>query len=202
MDNRIYAPVSLPLKYQPMKTAYILFDNITLLDFIGVYDPLSRLRSQGHLPDFSWDLCALTPTVTDSFGLQISVDLVAPDLSGYDLIVVPGGHGTRALRYDPRLLDWLGTATNVPLKTSVCTGALLLGAAGFLRGHRATTHFSEYEALAPYCATVVRETLVDDGKVITAGAVASSLELGLYLCQKFVGSERSESIRRSMAYRG
>lgn len=183
-----------------MKTAYILFNDITLLDFIGVYDPLSRLQSQGHLPDFSWDVCALTPTVVDGFGLETKVDLVAPDLSGYDLIVVPGGYGSRDLQEDPEFLSWLKTAANVPLKTSVCTGALLLGAAGFLKGHRATTHFNEYEALAPYCATVVREELVDDGPVITAGAVASSLDLGLYLCNKFVGPERTEAIRKSMAY--
>jgi len=183
-----------------MKAAYILFNNITLLDFIGVYDPLSRLQSQGHLPDFSWDVCALTPTVIDGFGLETKVDLVAPDLSGYDLIIVPGGYGTRTLQHDPDFLAWLSTAAPVPLKTSVCTGALLLGAAGFLKGHRATTHFNEYEALAPYCATIVKNELVDDGAVITAGAVASSLDLGLYLCNKFVGPERTETVRESMAY--
>lgn len=185
-----------------MKAAYILFNDITLLDFIGVYDPLSRLQSQGHLPDFNWDVCALTPAVVDGFGLETKVDLVAPDLSGYDLVVVPGGYGTRDLQQDPDFLAWLSTAANVPLKTSVCTGALLLGAAGFLEGHRATTHFDEYEALAPYCTTVIKEELVDDGTVITAGAVASSLGLGLYLCNKFVGPERTAVIRRSMAYGG
>lgn len=183
-----------------MKAAFILFDGITLLDFIGVYDPLSRLRSQGHLPEFSWDTCAVNPSVSDSFGLALRVDKVKPDLSGYDLIVVPGGYGTRTLQTDADFISWLKTATGVPLKTSVCTGALLLGAVGFLEGHRATTHFGEYDNLAPYCAEVIREELVDDGAVITAGAVASSLTLGLYLCEKFVGPEKTKVIRRSMAY--
>jgi transcriptional regulator GlxA family with amidase domain len=183
-----------------MKAAYILYDDITLLDFIGVYDPISRLQSQGHLPDFSWDTCALTPTITDSFGLRLEVDQVCPNLIGYDLLIIPGGFGTRMLKDNPTFINWLQTAAEVPLKTSVCTGALLLGAAGFLEGHRATTHFNEYDVLAPYCAEVVREGLVDDGAVITAGAVASSLTLGIYLCEKFVGKEKTAAVRRSMAY--
>ncbi len=183
-----------------MKAAFVLFNGITLLDFIGVYDPLSRLQSQGHLPDFSWDTCAFTPTITDSFGLRVEVDKVTPDLSGYDLLIVPGGFGTRTLQDDLAFMSWLQTAADVPLKTSVCTGALLLGEAGFLKGHRATTHFNEYDALEGYCKEVVREELVDDGAVVTAGAVASSLTLGLYLCEKFVGKEKTETIRKSMAY--
>lgn len=184
-----------------MKAAYILFDGITLLDFIGIYDPLCRLQSQKHLPDFSWDLCALTPTIKDSFGLEMTMDLVTPDLSNYDIIIIPGGFGTRLLQHDPAFLKWLATAEPVPKKVSICTGALLLGAAGFLRGHRATTHFNEYDNLTPYCAEVLHDRIVDDGAVITAGAVASSLDLGLYLCQQLVGSEATEAIRRSMDYK-
>ncbi|WP_273444608.1 DJ-1/PfpI family protein [Neolewinella agarilytica] len=185
-----------------MKVAYILFDGITLLDFIGIYDPLCRLRAQHHLPDFSWDLCAMTPSIQDSFGLEITVDLVAPDLSAYDMIIVPGGFGTRSLQTDSAFLQWLATAEEVPKKASICSGALLLGAAGFLKGHRATTHFNEYETLAPFCREVVRERIVDDGAVITAGAVASSLDLGLYLCRQIVGKQTAEAIRKSMNYLG
>lgn len=185
-----------------MKVAYILFDGITLLDFIGIYDPLCRLQSQHHLPNFSWNLCAMTPTIKDSFGLEMTVDLVSPNLSAYDMIIVPGGFGTRSLQTDTAFLQWLATAEAVPQKVSICTGALLLGAAGFLKGHRATTHFNEYDALAPYCREVVRERIVDDGAAITAGAVASSLDLGLYLCRQLVSEQATEAIRRSMDYRG
>ncbi|MEO0732314.1 MAG: DJ-1/PfpI family protein [Bacteroidota bacterium] len=183
-----------------MRLAYILYDGITLLDFVGAYDPLSRLRSQGHLPDFGWDLCAPTPTVADSFGLTVKVDKVRPDLAAYDVIYVPGGFGSRPLQRDEEFLTWLRTAARVPLKTSVCTGSLLLGAAGLLKGKRATTHFNEYATLAPYCEKVIEEDIVDEGAVITAGAVATSLDLGLYLCRKWVGEEATEAIRRSMAY--
>lgn len=185
-----------------MKVAYLLYDGLTLLDFIGFYDPVSRLQSQGHLPDFDWDLCATTPTIKDSFGLEITVDLVRPDLSTYDVIYVPGGFGTRGLQHDENFLAWLKTSGPVPLKTSVCTGSLLLGAAGFLEGKRATTHFNEYAVLAPYCREVTEERIVDEGSVITAGAVATSLDLGLYLCEKLVGPEKTVLIRRSMDYGG
>lgn len=185
-----------------MKIAFVLFDNITLLDFIGVYDPICRLRSQGHLPDLSWDLCAVSPTVKDGFGLKLIIDRIHPDLGEYDLIIIPGGFGTRPLQQDEAFLAWLRTAQQVPHKASVCTGSLLLGAAGFLQGLRATTHFNEYDTLAPYCQEVVKERIVDDGGVITAGAVASSLDLGLYLCQKLAGPEAAERTRKSMDYPG
>ncbi|MEM9929669.1 MAG: DJ-1/PfpI family protein [Bacteroidota bacterium] len=185
-----------------MRAAYLLFNDLTLLDFIGFYDPMSRLQSQGHLPDFTWHTCAMTPTVKDHFGLEIRVDKVRPDLAGYDLLFVPGGFGTRQLQYDQAFLTWLQTGASVPLKTSVCTGSLLLGAAGFLTERSATTHFNAYEGLVPYCKEVVRkEVIVEDSSVITAGAVASSLELGLYLCDKLVGPNKTERIRKSMAYR-
>ena len=185
----------------PMSIAYLLFDGITLLDFIGVYDPVCRLKSRSHLPDLTWDLCALTPRIRDSFGLEMAVDKVRPDLAGYDMIIVPGGFGTRALQHDPAFTDWLRTAAPVSRKVSVCTGSLLLGAAGFLAGRRATTHFGEYDALAGYCGTVVRERIVTDGPVTTAGAVASSLDLGLNLCAELAGEAAAEDIRRSMNYR-
>lgn len=183
-----------------MQIAYILFDNITLLDLAGIYDPVSRLRPLGFMPQLRWDLCALDETVMDSYHLALQVDKVAPDLSAYDMIIVPGGLGTRAMMKDKQFLKWLGTAAGVRWKVSVCTGALLLGAAGFLKGRRATTHFEQYETLKPYCKEVLQERIVEDFDVITAGAVASSLDLGLYLCEKFAGPKAREAVRQRMDY--
>lgn len=184
-----------------MRAALLLFDDVTLLDFVGCYDPLLRLRTLGYLPDLEADICALMPTIRDGHGLRLTADRVAPDLAGYDLLFVPGGLGTRALRHDPAMLDWLTTAAPVPLKTSVCTGALLLGAAGFLAAHRATTHPSAYDLLRPHAAEVVENvTVVDDGPVITAGAVAASLPLGLHLCRRLAGAEAAAAVRAAMAY--
>ncbi|TFG75386.1 MAG: DJ-1/PfpI family protein, partial [Flavobacteriales bacterium] len=170
-----------------MKIAYILYDGITTLDFIGIYDPVSRLRSMGFLPDLSWHLCAGQPKVKDHFGLDIIVDKVWPKLDGYDALVVPGGFGSRAMQQDKDFIKWLQTAGKDTLKISICTGSLLLGAAGFLKGKRATTHFADYQRLETYAKEVLREQIVDDGDAITAGAVAASLELGVYLCKKWAG---------------
>lgn len=183
-----------------MRIAYLLFDDFTLLDFSGFYDPVSRLRSQGHLLELSWDLCATKPTVRDNFGLQLTVDAIAPDLSVYDLVYLPGGFGTRRLIHNELFLDWLRTAAAVDHLVSVCTGSLLLGAAGLLHGKRATTHFNEYATLAPYVAEVVKERIVTDGKVVTGGAVATSLDLGLHVCGLLAGVEAVKAIRTGMAY--
>jgi len=183
-----------------MKIAYILFHEITLLDFFGFYDPIKNIRSLGFREDLAWDTCAMSPSIKDSFGLEIMVDKVKPHLTGYDMIFVPGGYGTRPLQHDAEFIGWLKTAQDVPYKVSVCTGSLLLGAAGFLHGKAATINFKEYDALRPYCQEVLTSRIVDDGNTITAGAVTSSLDLGLYVCEKLVGKEKTELIRQGMDY--
>ena len=183
-----------------MTIAYILFDGITWLDFIGAYHPISQLQKLGFLPNLTWQTTALTPTIVDDFGLKMSVDLIAPDLSTFDIIIVPGGWGTRPLRYDSTFINWLKTAENVPLKCSVCTGALLLGAAGFLKDKRITTNYQAIDITRAYCREVVDERIVEDNGIITAGAVASSIDLGLFLCAKLAGKEVAEIIRLKMDY--
>ena len=183
-----------------MRVAYVLYDDITLLDFVGFYDPVSRLRSLGYRPDLTWDLCALQAQITDNHGTVINIDRVRPDLSGYELVYVPGGFGSRRLLANSDFLDWLRPASSVPHLVSVCTGSLLLGAAGLLTGRRATTHFNEYDRLAPYVDEVVREDLVHHGPVITGGAVAAALPLGLYVAELLAGKEAATAIRRSMNY--
>ena len=183
-----------------MKIAFIIFDGITWLDLIGIYDPITRLKSYGYLPGLEWDLCAFHPTAKDSFGTEMHATKVKPDLSSYDMLIVPGGFGTRKLQYEPDFMNWIKTATKVPYKSSICTGSLLLGAAGFLQDKHATTHFNEYESLKAYAMKVHKNRIVRDGYTITAGAVASSIDLGLYLCELLVDQEARERIRKAMDY--
>lgn len=138
-----------------MKTAFIIFDQMTSLDLIGVYDPLTRLKSMNFMPNFEWDFCSLTADICDDKGLQFTADKIANPLNEYDHIVVPGGFGTRELQHNHNFLDWLKTATSVKLKSSVFTGSLLLGSAGFLKDKKATTHPNAFEQLKPYCAQVL-----------------------------------------------
>jgi len=182
-----------------MKIAYVIFNDITLLDFIGIYDPISRLQKE-WMPNLSWDVVAFTPTVKDNFGLTLSPQLVQADLSGYDMVFIPGGWGTRQLIHDRQFLNWIQTTNRSALKTSVCTGSLIWGAAGLLANRKATTHFNEYETLTQFGCTVSKDRIVDDGDLITAGAVASSLDLGLYLCNKWCGPAAAEQVRVKMDY--
>ena len=183
-----------------MKAAFVVFDGMTALDFIGFYDPVTRLKSMRIMPDFEWRLCSATQRVADDRGLRLGPDVAKEPLDGYDMLFVPGGFATRQLQHDAAFLDWLKTAAHVPLKVSVCTGALLLGAAGFLHGRRATTHPSALKELAPYCRTVVSDRVVDEGNVITAGGVAASLDLGLHVVQRLSGTEARERIAKQMDY--
>src|SRR5262249_44536581 len=114
--------------------------------------------------------------------------------------VVPGGQGTRALQHDPAFVGWLRTAADVPLKASVCTGALLLGAAGFLAGRPATTHPAAMQELARYCGEVRSERVVDAGGVVTSGGVTAGIDLGLHLVRRLAGAEAMLRVARQMDY--
>jgi transcriptional regulator GlxA family with amidase domain len=185
-----------------MKLAYIIFNGITWLDLIGVYEPLSKLKSNKFLPVLDWDICCFTETAEDAYGLAVKPTKIKQPLNEYDAIIVPGGIGTRQLQYDEDFLSWIRTADEARYKISICTGSLILGAAGFLKGKNATTHFNEYEALKPYCSHVLTDRIVHDGNTITAGAVSSSIDLGLYLCKIWSGPEAAEEIRRRIDYHG
>jgi transcriptional regulator GlxA family with amidase domain len=183
-----------------MKAAFIVFDGMTALDFIGFYDPITRLKSMQIMDNFAWNVCSPARRVVDDRGLQMEADTVGGSLDGYDMLVVPGGFGTRNLQHDRKFMKWMKTARTVPLKISVCTGALLLGSAGFLQGKRATTHPSAYEELEPYCATVVKERVVDEGDIITARGVSSALDMGLHVVQRLAGADARARIAAQMDY--
>jgi cyclohexyl-isocyanide hydratase len=183
-----------------MKAALVIFDGMTMLDFIGFYDALTRLKSMQIMPDFEWRICARTPRATDDRGLALLAGAVGESLAGCDLLFVPGGMGTRTLQHDRAFMDWIGTAGDAKLKISVCTGALILGAAGFLRGRRATTHPSALKELEPYCAQVVKDRIVDEGSVITGGGVATSIDLGLHAVERLAGADARARVARQMDY--
>ena len=183
-----------------MKTAFVVFDRMTSLDFIGFYDPVTRLKSMKIMEDFEWRICSTIQHVVDDRGLRIGVDAAAEPLDSYDMVFVPGGFGTRSLQHDRGFVAWLKTAGPARLKVSVCTGALLLGAAGFLRGRRATTHPSAHQDLEPYCGAVVHDRVVDEGDIITAGGVSSAIDLGLHLVERLAGPGARTRIATQMDY--
>lgn len=183
-----------------MKVAFVIFDRMTSLDFISTYDPVGRLSTMGYMDDLSCSVCSRESPVADDRGLQYLADQVGQPLKGFDMIVVPGGIGTRDLQVDDSFLDWLRTAADSPIKASVCTGSLLLGAAGFLTGHVATSHRSAMEQLAKFCRETSRDRVVDDGDVITARGVTAGIDLGLHLVARIAGANVRREIASQMDY--
>ena len=133
--------------------------------------------------------------------LLLSADRAFDELPTPEVIVVPGGYGTRQLLSDETILGWLRAAhESSQWTTSVCTGALLLGAAGILDGLEATTHWLELETLRAYGATPVTRRVVEQGKVITAAGVSSGIDMALTLAARIAGDQVAQAIQLGIEY--
>jgi transcriptional regulator GlxA family with amidase domain len=185
-----------------MKIAFVIYENMTLLDFAGAYDPLTRLKSMGFVPDLSYDTCARTERVRSSEGAVLIPDRVGNALSGYDYVVIPGGDGIKDLMKDAAFLRWIAVPSDTTVVAAVCGGSLLLGAASLLRTRKATTHPTLMTVLGHFAGVVSPDRIVDEGRIITAGGVTASIDLGLYLCEKIAGPDTRRQIQVQMDYTG
>lgn len=180
-----------------MNIVFFLFDRITALDAIGPYEVLSRLP--GARIDFVG--AARGDVRTDNKFLRLGVDRTFDEVTAADILVVPGGFGTRALETDERALQWIRDIDRTTRVTaSVCTGSLVLGAAGLLRGRRATTHWARLQRLTEFGAIPVSERVVRDGKIATAAGVAAGIDFGLTLALELAGREVAEAIQLGIEY--
>ena len=187
----------------PKRIAFLVFPRLTLLDFIGAYDALRRVAAMSIDQEVTHRVIGTDAEIVDETGLKMTPDSVYEDLSRFDLLYVAGGLGTVTLMDNKRAIDYLKTWGDERPLASVCSGALLLGRAGFLRDKRATTHHQAVELLRPLCREVVtNRRVVDEGRIVTAGGVSSALDLGLYLVEKFWGADARVTIARQMEYRG
>ncbi len=181
--------------------AFLAFPGLTLLDLVGAYDALRRVAPMGIDRGVTTRIIGTKASIEDETGLTVIPDGVYEDLKRFDLLVVPGGAGTRRLQHDERVVDYLRGWGSGRALASVCTGALLLGAAGHLKRKRATTHHLAFDELAPHCREVVRgERIVEDGVVVTAAGVASALDLGLHLVERYWGPDARDRIGAVMEY--
>jgi cyclohexyl-isocyanide hydratase len=187
----------------PKRIAFLVFPRLTMLDFIGAYDALRRVAAMSIDKEVTHRVIGTEAEIVDETGLRITPDSVYEDLSRFDLLYVAGGLGTVTLMDNKRAVDYLKTWGDERPLASVCSGALLLGCAGYLRDKRATTHHQAVELLRPLCREVVtNRRVVDEGRIVTAGGVSSALDLGLYLVEKFWGADARITIARQMEYRG
>jgi transcriptional regulator GlxA family with amidase domain len=180
-----------------MQIAILLFDRLTALDAIGPYEVLSRIP--GAQLDFVAAKPGIVRTDTDRLGLEAGRSIA--EMASPDVILVPGGEGNRPLLRDDPVLSWLRSAhEDSRFTTSVCTGSLVLGAAGILDGLKATSHWAYLEHLTSFGATPVGERVVQDGKVITAAGVSSGIDMALHLAARLAGDEAAKAIQLGIEY--
>jgi transcriptional regulator GlxA family with amidase domain len=177
--------------------AILVFDRITALDAVGPYEVLSRLPGA----EVRFVATEPGPKRTDTGMLGLSADGPLGEVERPDVLLVPGGEGNRPLMRDDAVLEWLREADrHTEWTSSVCTGSLVLGAAGLLRGKRATTHWAYREALAGFGAEPVAERYVIDGKVATAAGVSAGIDLALALAARIAGERTARAIQLGIEY--
>jgi transcriptional regulator GlxA family with amidase domain len=180
-----------------MQVAYLLYDRFTALDITGPHEVLNSL------PDVESVFVAeqAGPIRNESGTLALVADRTLAEVPQPDIVVVPGGFGTRALLEHRPLLDWLRTAHETTTwTTSVCTGALLLAAAGLLDGAPATTHWAARELLGSLGARPVPERVVRHGKIVTAAGVSAGIDMALELVALMQGEDAAKAIQLVIEY--
>lgn len=190
-----------------MDIGVLVFDGLTVLDAVGPYEVLSRLPGVSSL---RWIGCgsasaaragAVVRDDRDRVGVAVDVGMDEVDPSSVDLLVVPGGFGTRPLMKDEAVLSWVRAVhSSSQWTTSVCTGSLVLGAAGLLDGLRATGHWMARELLASTGAVVVEDRVVREGKIVTAAGVSSGIDMALSLAGWIAGDEVAQAIQLAIEY--
>jgi transcriptional regulator GlxA family with amidase domain len=189
----------------PRRIGIVLFDGVEELDAVGPWEVLSYWTHK--YPEDGFEVFTLSPAgglVQCAKGLRVQADHAFADAPAVEVLVHPGGRGTRSLLRDPDHLDWVRRQrAAAPLLTSVCTGSLVYAAAGFLAGRPATTHWSDLEELAGLDPTIQLrpdDRFVDDGDVITSAGVSAGIDMALHLVARLAGVERARQIRRGIQY--
>jgi putative intracellular protease/amidase len=180
-----------------MQIAILIFDKLTALDAVGPYEVLSRLPGA----DLAFVAKQAGPKRTDTGALALTADLALSELRDPDIVLVPGGEGNRPLLGDEEVLDWVRGAHEASTwTTSVCTGSLVLGAAGVLDGRRATSHWAYREQLRSFGAEPVAERVVTDGKIVTAAGVSAGIDMALHLAALVAGDDVARAIQLGIEY--
>ncbi len=180
-----------------MDIAILIYDRFTALDAVGPYEVLSRL------PDARVTFVAERPGPkrTDTGRVALTADASIADMPAPDIVLVPGGPGQSALMDDGPVHDWLrGAHETSTWTTSVCTGSLILAAAGLLQGRRATTHWAAMQELGSLGAEAVTERVVFDGKIVTAAGVSAGIDMALALAARIAGDELAQAIQLGIEY--
>lgn len=183
----------------------VLFRDVEELDAVGPWELLASW-TRTH-PDDGWAVTTLSRDggpVECAKGLVVTARHSYADAPPLDVLVYPGGQGTRPQLRDDAQLEWVrGQRAVVPLMTSVCTGSLVYAAAGLLRGRPATTHWGALDLLRrldPSIDVRTEDRFVDDGDVVTAAGVSAGIDMALHLVDRLAGTDRARAVRRDIQY--
>jgi len=180
-----------------MEIALLIYDGLAPLDAVGPYEVMRNVPG--------WTVRTVAkqrgPVRDESDTLGLVADHTLAEVTAPDLVLVPGGAGNRPLLGDEELLGWLREVDRATKwTTSVCTGSLLLGAAGLLQGRRATTNWVVLDALREYGAEPVGGRFVEDGKVVTAAGVTAGIDMALHLVARELGPEVAQAVQLGIEY--
>ncbi len=181
---------------KPLHITFLFYDGMTVLDSIGPYEVLSRL------PEVAVQRVSLNcgPVRTCS-GVTLIAEHALTDISHSDVLLVPGAGNATALREFPEILAWVKTIHEHTLwTTSVCTGSLILGAAGILSGVHATTHWAVMDRLKNWGAIPTHKRFVEEGKIITAAGVSAGIDMAFYLAAKLTNENVAQSLQLGLEY--
>lgn len=179
-----------------MQIVFLFYDHMTALDAVGPFEVLSRL------PGAEVKRVALKPgPIRCDSGLSLIAEHTLGDVSRADILVVPGAGTATSLRSFPEILEWVRVIDKTTKwTTSVCTGSLILGTAGLLKGVRATSHWSVHDRLSKWGAIPVHARVVEDGKIITAAGVSAGIDMALMLAEKVAGRDVAEALQLGIEY--
>ena len=180
-----------------MQIAILIYDRLTALDAVGPYEVLSRLPGA----ELTFVAQEPGPKRTDTGRLALVADASLAEVSNPDVVLVPGGPAQAELMADGPVHEWLRAAhATSTWTTSVCTGSLILAAAGVLVGRRATTHWQAIEELRRLGVEAVEERVVFDGKFVTAAGVSAGIDMALALAAKIAGEQVTQAIQLGIEY--
>lgn len=180
-----------------MQIAIFLYDKCTALDAVGPYEVLSRMPGASTV--FVGE--ERGPVRTDLWSLALHADATLDDVPSPDLVLVPGGIGQREHMIDGPVHEWLRAAdTSSTWTTAVCTGSLMLAAAGLLKGRRATSHWVRLPDLADHGAVPTDQRVVFDGKYVTGAGVSAGIDMALTLAAAIAGEDTARAIQCGIEY--
>jgi len=193
----------------PLTVGILIFDDVEVLDFAGPFEVFSATRAigGGDLDPQLFHVVTIAETdapIHTRGNLIVQPHHTIADHPALDILVVPGGYGTRALIRNERVLAWVAAqAATVQITTSVCTGAGVLGTLGLLDGHRATTHWTAFgwlRELAPNATLTEGVRFVDEGSLLTSAGISAGIDMSLHLVARIHGQAIAEQTAREMEY--